>query len=72
MLLPEQQEYSKLLEGINYCMVLPRKRATVHWKQPVQINKMKADIFGDGFESFPLENTKGIELGIPCIHGRLL
>lgn len=32
---------------------------------------MKADIFGDDLESFPLENIKGIKLGRACIHVRL-
>ena len=50
---------------------MSRKWATVHWKQTVQINKMKADIFGDDLESFPLENIKGIKLGIAYIHVRL-
>lgn len=49
-------------------MVSDYKQATVHWKQPVQINKMKADTFGDGLESFPLENTKGIEDGTACVY----
>lgn len=32
---------------------------------------MKADIFGDDLESFPLENIKVIKLGIACIHVKL-
>lgn len=53
MLLPEQWEFSKLLGGNKLLQSLLRKWATVHWKQTVQINTMKADIFGDDFESFP-------------------
>lgn len=71
MLIPERWEYSKLLEGINYWMVPDYKQATVHWKQPVQISKMKADTFGDGLESFPLENTKGIQVGTACVDSML-
>lgn len=45
----------KAFRGINYRMVSDYKQTTVHWKQPVRINKMKADTSGDGLESFPLE-----------------
>lgn len=71
MLLPERQEFSNLLGGNKLLQSLPRKWATVHWKQTVQINTMKADIFGDDFESFPLDNIKSIKLGLACIHIRL-